>query len=244
MATERGACRLCLKTRELRKSHVIPELAYRPLYDEHSRAEHLDGATGVRKVVQQGRYEKLLCEECEGVFQRHEHYFSLRWFQRDPLPDPVKGLVVERVGFDFDRFLRFHLSILWRASVARDEMFSAVSLGPFEEPLRQFLLGTVDTLEHEPSVHAMVLRRPGTHELWNRMVTAPVRSHGGGITTYTFVFAGCSWLYCVSKLGSRFPESLRLRPPGAIIMPVVDYTKEGSIERAWKAWKRSSAARA
>lgn len=218
---------------------MIPELAYRPLYDEHSRAEHLDGATGVRQVVQQGRYERLLCEDCEALFQRHEHYFSLLWFQRDPLPDPVEGLYVERAGFDFGQFLRFHLSILWRASVARDEMFSAISLGPFEEPLRRFLLGAVDSLEHEPSVHGMILRRPRTHELWNRMVLAPVRSHGDGITIYTFVFAGCSWRYCVSKRGSRFPESLRLKRPGALILPVTDYTDERSIARAWKAWQRS-----
>lgn len=238
------ACRLCRQVKPLRRSHVIPELAYRPLYDADSRALHLDGATGKSRKVQQGRYERLLCGDCEGRFQRHEHYFSLLWFQRDPLPDPVEGIYLERSGFDFELFFRFHLSVLWRASVAREPMFSAVSLGPFEEPLRQFLLGTLPKLEHEPSVYGRVLRRPGTHELWSRMVTAPVRSRIKGITTYTFVFGGCSWHYCVSKHGAPFPERLRLRRPGGMIMPVIDYTEEGSIARAWKAWQRSSASRA
>lgn len=241
VATEMETCRLCRKARKLRKSHVIPELVYRPLYDTDSRALYLDGGTGKRRVVQKGYYEPLLCGECETIFQRVEHYFSILWHQRDPLPDPVEGQYLERNGFDFDQFFRFHLSILWRASVAHGEIFSAVSLGPFEEPFRQFLIGDVATLEHEPAVYACVLRRPRTNELWNRMVLAPVRSPVNGITTYTFVFAGCSWYYCVSKHGSPFPESLRLKRPGSMIMPVIDYTEESSITRAWEAWQRSKA---
>lgn len=236
-----GQCRLCLQVKTLKKSHVIPELVYRPVYDADSRCWHLDGATGKRHRVQQGRYERLLCEHCERVFQRSEHYFAVLWHKSDPLPNPVDVKYLQRSGFDFEPFFRFHLSILWRASVAQDPWFSAVALGPFEEPLRQFLLGTVKTLPHEPAVYGMILRRPRTHELWSRMVVAPVRSRIDGVTTYTFVFGGCSWYYCVSKQGGPFPESLRLRRPGAMIMPVIDYTEEGSITRIWKAWQRSSA---
>jgi hypothetical protein len=183
----------------------------------------------------------MLCDNCEAVFQRVEHYFAKHWFQLDPLPDSVDSIYVERAGFDFEPYFRFHLSILWRASVARDPMFTAVKLGPFEEPLRRFLLGTDETLQYEPSIYAMVLRRPRTHELWNRIVVVPVRSRIKEVTTYASAFGGCSWYYCVSKQGGAFPESLRLKRPGSIIMPVIDYTDEGSIiTQAWKAWQKSS----
>lgn len=183
----------------------------------------------------------MLCDDCEAVFQRVERHFAKHWFQLDPLPDPVDSIYVERTGFDFESYLRFHLSILWRASVARDPMFVAVQLGPFEEPLRRFLLGIDQTLQYEPSVYAMVLRCPRTHELWNRIVVAPVRSRINGATTYVSAFGGCSWHYCVSKQGNVLPELLRLKRPGSIIMPVIDYTDEGSIiTQAWKAWEKSS----
>jgi hypothetical protein len=234
-------CRLCLRIRALRKSHVLPEFLYRPVYEADSRCWHLDGATGKRRRVQQGHYERLLCEECEGIFQRAERYFSVLWYNQDPLPDPVEVPYVERSGFEFEPFLRFHLSILWRASVAQHPMFAAVTLGPFEEPLRQFLLGAIATLQYEPALYGMILRRPRTNELWSRMVIAPVGSRIDGIKTYTFVFGGCSWYYGVSKQGSPFPESLRLKRPGTMVMPVIDYTEEGSIAQACKAWQRSGA---
>jgi hypothetical protein len=53
----------------------------------------------------------------------------------------VQDLYVERRAFDFERFFRFHLSVLWRASVAQSSQFAAVSLGPFEERFRRFLCG-------------------------------------------------------------------------------------------------------
>ena len=236
-----GQCKLCLRDAILRNSHVFPELVYRPVYDPDSRCLRLDSATGKSRVAQSGRYEPMLCDNCEAVFQRAENYFAKHWFQLDPLPDPVDSVYVERAGFDFEQYFRFHLSILWRASVARDPMFAAVKLGPFEDPLRRFLLGIDETLRYEPRVYAMVLRQPRTHELWNRIVVAPVRSRIYGITTYVSAFGGCSWHYCVSKQGGPLPESLQLKRPGSIIMPVIDYTDEGSIiTQAWEAWKKSS----
>ena len=234
-----GVCRLCKQRRELRRSHIIPEFMFRPLYDERSRALELDGASGRRRTLQKGLYEHLLCDSCEGILQREERYFSVLWFQRDPLPDPVQDLYVERRAFDFERFFRFHLSVLWRASVAQSSQFAAVSLGPFEERFRRFLCGEVEDLDVEPSIFGFVLRRPKTHELWQRIVLAPVRSRPSGRVTYTFVFGGCAWKYCVSSSGSAFPTSLQLKRPGSIILPVIDYTKEGSIARAWEKWRTS-----
>ena len=232
-------CKLCRNLRALRSSHVLPEFLFRHVYGSEGSAHHLNGATGKKRIVQIGPRERLLCDVCEGVFQCWEHYFAGLWYQRDPLPDPIVHLILKRHGIDFERFFRFHLSILWRASVASGPMFSAVSLGPFEEPLREFLHGDLAVLPHEPSIYGMVLRRPATNELWGRIVLAPVRSRIQGVTVYTFVFGGCSWHYCVSKHRSPFPDSLRLKRPGNMIMPVIDYTQEGSISRAWYAWKRS-----
>jgi len=236
MRSEIGQCKLCLKERPLRNSHVIPELAYKPIYDNKHQFLELDGTTGRYGLPQKGFREPLLCEICEAIFQRHEDYFAKVWYPSDSLPNPVHDLYVVRASFDFEQFFRFHLSILWRASVAHSPRFSAVTLGPFEEALRQFLLGTVASLEFEPSVHGMILRSPQTHEIWLGLL-APTRSQYD--TRYTFVFGGCSWYYCVSKQRDLLPESLRLKRPGTITMPVIDYTEESSVARAWEAWRKT-----
>jgi len=238
MTTEMGQCKLCLKVKPLQNSHIIPELVFKPLYDDKHRFLGLHGDTGKYSIEQKGFRERLLCEECEKIFQPYEHYFSILWYKSYPLPNPVNDWCVERKGFDFEPFYRFHLSILWRASVAQRSEFSAVALGPFEEPLRQFLLGAAASLQFEPTVHGMILRFPQTHEIWNGL-RPPLRFSHNGVTGYTFVFGGCSWIYYVSKQKGPF-EPLRLRRLGTIIMPVIDYTEEGGITQALKAWQKTS----
>lgn len=239
MSRPAGKCKLCTKQRELCSSHIIPEFMWKPLYDQESRAVALDGASGRKRTLQKGLREYLLCRECEGVFQEYERWFAGYWFQKQPLPDPVEGLYFELKGFDFEPFFRFHLSILWRAAVSTREEFSAISLGPYEEKLRKLLSGEAPEFRKEPSIFGILLRRPDTHELWQQMVLAPVRSRPSGILTFTFVFGGCAWKYIVSGHAAPFADSLQLQRPGQMILPIMDYTKEGSISRAWKKWQES-----
>lgn len=239
MGTVTGDCRLCTRHKELCYSHIIPEFMWRPLYDEKGRAVALDGASGIKRPLQKGLREYMLCRDCEDIFQRDERWFSVYWFQNCPLPNPAEGLYFQLGGFDFDPFFRFHLSILWRAAVATRAEFSAVDLGPYGEKLQKFLLGEASGFRKEPSIFGLVLRRPRTHELWQRMVLAPVRLRTSGVSTFTFVFGGCAWKYGVSGHAVPFGESLQLKRPGTMVLPIIDYTKEGSISRAWKKWQES-----
>jgi hypothetical protein len=212
---------------------------WRPTYDKKSRALALNGETGKRRILQKGLREYILCRDCEDILQKDESWFSNYWFQERPLPDPVEGQYVELSGFDFEPFFRFHLSILWRAAVATSEEFSAVSLGPYEEKIRNYLLAKSSGFRKDPSIFGLVLRRPQSHELCQWMVLAPVRSRISEVWTFTFVFGGCAWKYGVSGHASPFPESLQLKRPGKMVLPIIDYTEEGSISRAWRKWQNS-----
>lgn len=236
-------CRLCGLPKALVQSHVVPELLFRRVYDADSRCWLLEGETGRQQRIQKGYRERLLCQDCEGILQKEERYFSQLWHHLDPLPQVVEGAYIVRSNFSFESFFRFHLSILWRASVARGAMFSAVRLGPFEEPLRQYLVGLTSTLPYEPSIYGMILRRPGAHELWNRMIAGPTTTRIKGIRAYNFVFGGCSWFYFVSKKSTPLPVSLRLTRPGVLTMPVIDYTSDATISRALRAWAHSRSGR-
>lgn len=215
---------------------------WRPIYDEKSRAVALNGGAGTKRVLQKGLREYLFCRDCEEIFQRDEAWFSKYWFQTRPLPNPAEGPYVDLRNFDFEPFFRFHLSILWRAAVSTREEFSAIDLGPYKEKLRRFLLGELARFRREPSIFGLVLRRPRTHELCQWVVLAPVRSRTSGVPVFTFVFGGCAWKYGVSGHAAPFPESLQLKRPGRMVLPIVDYTEEGSISRAWRRWQESQCA--
>lgn len=74
------------------------------------------------------------------------------------------------------------------------------------------------------------------------MVLAPVRSRASGVPTFTFVFGGCAWKYGVSGHAVPFAEFLQLKRPGRMVLPIIDYTQEGSISRAWNEWHESQGA--
>ena len=71
-------CRLCLKKKVLKNSHIIPEFIYSPLYDEKHRFHVLSNmnVSGPAKL-QKGIREYLLCGECEGKLSKYERYMSL-----------------------------------------------------------------------------------------------------------------------------------------------------------------------
>ena len=47
--------------------------------------------------------------------------------------------------YDYNKFKLFVLSLVWRASVSRQDIFENVSLGPYEEELRKVILNEVET---------------------------------------------------------------------------------------------------
>ena len=74
-------CALCREDRPLRKSHVIPEFMFRPLYDEKHRFWGVSNIPTKRnRIFQKGPREKLLCERCEQRLSHHGSYASEVFF--------------------------------------------------------------------------------------------------------------------------------------------------------------------
>src|SRR6516225_11959807 len=66
-------CALCREERPLRRSHVIPEFMFRPLYDKKHRFWGVSNIpTKPNRIFQKGPREKLLCNECEQRLSRYE----------------------------------------------------------------------------------------------------------------------------------------------------------------------------
>src|SRR5688572_3550572 len=72
------SCALCQESRELCRSHIIPDFLYRTMRDEKNRFNVLSATDDQRdRVVQAGLWERLLCTDCETKLSLWERYGSL-----------------------------------------------------------------------------------------------------------------------------------------------------------------------
>lgn len=119
-AAREPECRLCLRPRRLRRSHIIPEAVYKPLYDEKHRAIafHPNDTTNYG-FMQKGLREPLLCGDCEQFLNdMYEKPFYRMWIENDTLAvlTDQDAAVIE--GLDYATFKLFHMSVLFRAGVS------------------------------------------------------------------------------------------------------------------------------
>ncbi len=75
----------------------------------------------------------LLCERCDGVLGKLDDY-AVEVCRRFPNEHKAidGGDMFEMPNVDGDKFARFVLSLLWRASITTRREFKRVSLGPYE----------------------------------------------------------------------------------------------------------------
>lgn len=216
------ACKLCGGPGPLRKSHIMSEAAYVPLYDAKHRAVAPNLRQASVPFVQKGLYEKLLCEICEQRFSRRERYFFGIWQPDKLFPPPITQPHFKVTGFDYKRVKLFHLSVLWRAGVAKSYAFAQVNLGPHEPRLRDLLLNETCPSELIYPIFGCVLRESDSRAVLKAAVMPPASKRIHGVRTYVTAFAGCAWYYVVSIQAPPFPLSLVLKQEGTLYLPVIN----------------------
>jgi hypothetical protein len=215
-------CALCRATATLQRSHIIPEFLYKALYDDNHHfhvisAEH--GASDFKK--QKGNWEWLLCLACEQKLSRWEDY------ARRLLEGGVRFSVQKRgdalyiTGLNAKVFRLFQLSVLWRASVAKDPFFANVSLGEHEEQIRTLLLN------EEPGpwnlYGCFMFGLKTQHAPAKQLITQPTRTKIRGHWAYHFIFGGLGWLFIVSNHPFPAPlSSALLSPEGSVVITLVE----------------------
>lgn len=132
-------CKLCGNSSPLKKSHIVPEFVFRPLYDEMHRMHVLSlQEQKPRPFRYKGLRERLLCGECEAKLSKYESYASTAFNDKET-ETPLDGVVIVK-GVDYKQFKLFLLSILWRSSVSSLEFFNDVNLGIHEDKIRKTIL--------------------------------------------------------------------------------------------------------
>jgi hypothetical protein len=187
----------------LRNSHIIPEFFYRATYDEKHRLSEMNTDPGVPNKCfrQKGIREHLLCGECEVRLAKVEKYAREFLYGRLEVGILPRGRVVEVSNLDYGLFRIFLLSVLWRAGIASDPFFSAVSLGKRHEERLRKMVHTGDPGEPYEYGCGLTFVKPGELPVTtlDGLILKPERLRNHGHTTYRFVFGSIVWIFFVSS---------------------------------------------
>jgi hypothetical protein len=191
-------CALCLKDKSLRRSHVIPEFMFGPLYDEKHRFYGISNiSTKSNRIFQKGLREKLLCDECEQRMSRYESYASDVFFGNattKPLRTRTGFLFVD---LDYRSLKLFFMSLLWRLGTTSLRELKGAELGPHQERVRALLCADdpADFLTFPAMVTAMTFDRRHIPDL----IVPPLYSRVEGRRVWAVVISGFLFHFFVSN---------------------------------------------
>ncbi len=217
-----GKCRLCLKERELRMSHIIPSFFYDPLYSEGHRMARFSSKYGGRvDHVSDGIKERLLCDEHETFLNReYETYARNVLFGDEPLTVIEEPHRFFFGGIDYARFKLFLMSMFWRMGVAKHPFFEILRLGPHEERLRRMILEKDPGQPHEYGciVSALERDKPGREQT----ITTPFFSRIEDQNAYKIVISGYFFAMLVSNRSSQLSrQEFFIKQDGVLQIPMV-----------------------
>jgi len=215
-----GICKLCLKPNvKLCKSHIIPEFFYKPVYEKDVQRFCHYSTSPDNKIAyrQKGYYERLLCEDCEILLSKLENYTSkiIKSISLDFLSFSHGEKIVKDV--DYTKFKLCILSILWRASVSRDGIFSNINLGPHENKIRNMLLKNDPKSKEEYGFLVAGLLNE-KNKLFDGLICKPiVMKDPEGHRCYNFIYGGFRWMYIVSNHSKYFKYKKMFLGPDNIL---------------------------
>src|SRR6266571_3001332 len=191
-------CALCREERPLRRSHVIPEFMFDPLYDEKHRFYGVSNIpTKPNQIFQKGPREKLLCDTCEQRMSRYESYASDVFFGNaatQPLRTPT-GFLFTRL--DYKPLKLFFMSILWRLGTTSIPQLKGAELGRHQERVRLLLCGDdpADYLTFPAMVTALTFEQRHMPSL----IVPPLHSRVEGRRVWAVVISGFLFHFFVSN---------------------------------------------
>lgn len=191
---------------ELIEAHIIPACFGRFIRGSNANVKMTPERVGVA-TPQLGEYDReILCGPCDKVLGLDDEYALgiCERFEADH--QKLDQGVFELPGVDCERFCKFVLSVLWRASISRRRSFASIDLGPYEDRARDVLFGATP-LSSLRAFEVIVQRYRIEHMDTTKWYFQPVRQPFGELNAYGFGLAG---FRIVAKLDNRpFPEGYR-----------------------------------
>ncbi len=193
-----GQCKLCGAEGELRKSHILPEFLYKPLYDEnHCFMAMSPCPSNITRKLQKGIRERLLCDLCEGQLAVYEKYVKEAIYDGKNVTGEWQGNKVVLHGLDYKITRLYYLSLLWRMSISSDPMFLNVNLGPHEKHLRSMIRNEIPGEPEEYGFFCIIPFFEG--ELLEDLILQPEWVRINGHRFYRIVIGGLLYYFTLNS---------------------------------------------
>ena len=216
-STSDKVCKLCLRLTVLRNSHILPEFAYKSMYDEKHRFMVISPKPEVPiRRLQKGHREKLLCDKCEVRFSVWEKYVKEVIYDGRNVSGERHENVIALHGLDYGAVRLYYLSLLWRMGASTLPMFKEVELGPHAETLRRMLL---DGDPGEPETFGFFCVAPLIDgRIYDDLIREPERIRMGGHILYRVIVGGLLLVFATN------PEAFRPEARIALIQKNGDWS--------------------
>jgi hypothetical protein len=170
-------------------AHIIPR-GFAKLIRPDPNVELLKvSGDGVSKAYPQlGETDgEILCADCDAALGKNDDYGIdvCRKFKADD-----RANFFEDKSVDAERFSKFILSLLWRASISkRGRYCEVVTFGPYEKVAREIIFGARPLAEMR-AFKLIVSRLRSRDHAVSRIITDPVRFKLEKLNAYTFFLNG------------------------------------------------------
>jgi len=199
-------CKYCNKQPAVKKSHIIPEFMYKPVYDENHKLVVASKELKELGERQKGYYEPLLCVDCEGYFNDSFEKPCVKLIRNIPDRSNLNNILSFDPTPEIGLLL---LSVIWRASHASGEHWQGVSLGSHQEKIKRSLESRVFHPSYE--VWMFLVAHDGG-KIEKGIVSSVQRLRAKGHNLYHFIASGAQFIVKVSshKLNKVRPIPLQL----------------------------------
>lgn len=214
-----GKCALCLNAKDLCESHILPNGVFKKLKRSQSSGQLIkfdDKPDTPVSLSQDSWWEFLLCLDCEGIIKKYETY-GLNFFRGDVAAKHYKvSTGISFQGHKYSQLKNFLLSLLWRAAVSEQKVFSSVPL-PREmlEPARASLYSgrALSPSKFGVRITRMVDRTGAegafTPATLKKLIISPIRrtSESANLISFLFLLEGFLLEYFVPAVPFRLKDA-------------------------------------
>lgn len=211
------SCALCQSSSELCESHIIPNFFSRRLRGGETQICLIGQGRNRPKFLQGGVAETLLCRACEDRFQKLESPFARWWYPNPPVTEPIESKEIE-LSVSTHNLRLLLLSIIWRASVARGDIWSQVNLGPHEPRLRAILLEEKALGGSDYPTYGQLLVDRASGRIWDNVIMYPHYFEADNLNGVRMIFGGIAWAIMTSAHSLLPLERFRLRAEGTLLL--------------------------
>lgn len=233
-----GKCPLCLQTKDIVSSHLIPRAIYDYLRSEGSEPVRITSTNAVQ-TSRQIQYP-LLCLDCEGLLNREGENWLLPLLAgmdgTFPLYDMLSSsppnvelgearlyAAAQNPAIEAEKLAHFAIGVFWKASVHSwgGEKRLLVDLGKYQEPVRAYLRGEAP-FPNKTALIVAVLPASASQIAFS----IPQLRSKGGYHSYTFYTLGIQFVLFVGNCVSReMKETCFVSNPAHPIL-VKDFSKD------------------